>query len=83
MFGIGVLVTSLLTLIIPQMAYLNLWALVACRFVIGFFEVRKIQLVDLLCGGNLGSDISSMECNVWKMGTTTGENWDGNNCLSR
>ncbi|XP_065897728.1 sialin-like [Dysidea avara] len=37
-FGIGVLVTSLLTLIIPQMAYLNLWALVACRFVIGFFE---------------------------------------------
>ena len=39
-FGIGVLVTSLLTLITPQMAYLNIWALVACRFVIGIFEVR-------------------------------------------
>ncbi|XP_065897724.1 sialin-like [Dysidea avara] len=37
-FGIGVLVTSLLTLITPQMAYLNLWALVACRVVIGVFE---------------------------------------------
>jgi len=42
-FGVGVLVTSLLTLITPQMAYLNLWALVACRFVIGFFEVSKTQ----------------------------------------
>ncbi|XP_065897720.1 sialin-like isoform X2 [Dysidea avara] len=34
-FGIGVLVTSLLTLITPQMAYLNLWALVACRIAVG------------------------------------------------
>ena len=38
-FGIGVLVTSLLTLITPQMAYISIWALVACRVVIGFFEV--------------------------------------------
>jgi len=38
-FGVGVLVTSLLTLITPQMAYFNLWALVTCRVVIGFFEV--------------------------------------------
>ena len=38
-FGIGVLVTSLLTLITPQMAYINIWALVAVRVVIGFFEV--------------------------------------------
>ncbi|XP_065897726.1 sialin-like isoform X2 [Dysidea avara] len=37
-FGVGVLVTSLLTLITPQMAYLNLWALVSCRVVMGFFE---------------------------------------------
>jgi len=39
-FGVSVLVSSLLTLITPQMAYLNLWALVACRVVIGFFEVN-------------------------------------------
>ena len=38
-FGTGVLVTSVLTLITPQMAYINLWALVAVRVVIGFFEV--------------------------------------------
>ena len=40
-FGVGVLVTSLLTLITPQMAYLNIWALVACRFIIGVFEVKN------------------------------------------
>lgn len=40
-FGIGVLVTSVLTLITPQMAYINLWALIAVRVVIGFFEVSK------------------------------------------
>ena len=41
-FGVGVLVTSLLTLITPQMAYLNVWALVACRVVIGAFEVSNV-----------------------------------------
>ena len=40
-FGIGVLVTSVLTLITPQMADINLWALVAVRVIIGFFEVAK------------------------------------------
>ena len=40
-FGVGVLVTSLLTLITPLMAYFNLWALVACRVVTGFFEVSE------------------------------------------
>ncbi|XP_065897730.1 sialin-like isoform X2 [Dysidea avara] len=37
-FGVGVLVASLLTLITPLMAYFNLWALVACRVVMGAFE---------------------------------------------
>ena len=41
-FGTGVLVTSVLTLITPQMAYINLWALVAVRVIIGFFEVGVI-----------------------------------------
>ena len=38
-FGIGVLVTSLLTLITPQMAYIDLRALIAVRVIIGIFEV--------------------------------------------
>ena len=38
-YGIGVLVTSLLTLITPLMAYLNLWALVACRVAMGTVTV--------------------------------------------
>jgi len=42
-FGVGVLVTSLLTLITPQMANLNIWALVACRVIMGAFEAREIQ----------------------------------------
>jgi len=45
-FGVGVLVTSLLTLITPQMAYLNLWALVSCRVLMGFFEVSKNKLLN-------------------------------------
>ena len=44
-FGVGVLVTSVLTLITPQMAYINLWALVAVRVIIGFFEVSKYMLL--------------------------------------
>ena len=47
MFGVGVLVTSVLTLITPQMAYINLWALVAVRVIIGFFEVNKHATVQL------------------------------------
>ena len=39
-FGIGVLVTSVLTLITPQMAYINIWALVTVRVIIGLFEVK-------------------------------------------
>ena len=38
-FGTGILITSVLTLITPQMAYINLWALVAVRVIMGFFEV--------------------------------------------
>jgi len=43
-FGIGILTTSVLTLITPQMAYINLWALVTVRVIIGLFEVRMIIL---------------------------------------
>ena len=38
-FGTGVLVTSVLTLITPQMAEISLWALITVRIIIGFFEV--------------------------------------------
>ena len=47
-FGVGVLVTSLLTLITPQMAYISIWALVACRVVIGFFEVKFAYIVFII-----------------------------------
>jgi len=43
-FGVGVLVTSVLTLITPQMAYINIWALVAVRVVIGVFEVSNFYI---------------------------------------
>ena len=41
-FGIGALVTSVLTFITPQMAYINLWTLVTVRVIIGFFEVGRV-----------------------------------------
>ncbi|XP_065892979.1 sialin-like isoform X2 [Dysidea avara] len=37
-FGVGILMSSLLTIITPQLAYLNVWALVACRVIVGLFE---------------------------------------------
>ncbi|XP_065897702.1 sialin-like isoform X2 [Dysidea avara] len=49
-FGVGVLVTSLLTLITPLMAYFNLWALVACRVVTGFFEGTTIPATNAMFG---------------------------------
>ena len=83
MFGVGVLVTSLLTLITPQMAYLNLWALVACRVIIGIFEVSIIKLYVKSDGKYVGNDLSSNACLVWKVGTTIGEKHDGNSCSCR
>ena len=79
MFGIGVLVTSLLTLITPQMAYLNLWALVACRIAVGTVTVNiRTFLIDYYNKIIIGIVASCNECNVWKMGATTGEKHDGN-----
>ncbi|XP_065897700.1 sialin-like isoform X3 [Dysidea avara] len=49
-FGVGVLVASLLTIITPQMAYLNLWALVACRVVIGAFEGVTFPAMNVMFG---------------------------------
>jgi len=46
--GVGVLMTSLLTIITPQMAYLDLWALVACRVVTGLFDVSKSYLMTIV-----------------------------------
>ena len=51
-FGTGVLVTSVLTLITPQMAYINLWALVAVRVIIGFFEVGRAMLMTIVANIN-------------------------------
>ena len=46
-FGTGVLVTSVLTLITPQMADISLWALITVRIIIGFFEVGMMIVVGL------------------------------------
>ena len=45
MYGVGILISSLLTIITPQMAYLNLWALVVCRVIAGLFEVSKESII--------------------------------------
>ena len=47
MFGTGVLITSVLTLITPQMADINIWALVTVRVIIGFFEVGVLPVIKL------------------------------------
>ena len=44
-FGVGVLVTSLLTIITPQMAYISIWALVACRVIMGTVGVNTRALL--------------------------------------
>lgn len=40
-FGIGVVMTAVLTLLTPLAANLNVWVLVAVRAMEGFFEVRE------------------------------------------
>ena len=40
-FGVGVVMTSLLTLFTPLAAFTNVWLLVAVRVMEGFFEVRE------------------------------------------
>jgi len=79
-YGVGVLVTSLLTLITPPMAYLNLWALVACRVAMGTVMVIAALYVCKTFSLNykIGIVASCNECYVWKMGTTLGEKHDGN-----
>jgi MFS family permease len=41
-FGIGIVMTAVLTLLTPIAAYLSIWALIAVRVAEGFFEVRLI-----------------------------------------
>lgn len=38
-FGVGIVMTAVLTLLTPAAAYLSIWALVAVRVAEGFFEV--------------------------------------------
>ena len=40
-FGVGVLMTALLTLLTPAAAGISVWALVALRVAEGFFEVMQ------------------------------------------
>ena len=43
--GIGIVMTSVLTLLTPAAAYVGLWALIAVRVAEGFFEVsQRIKL---------------------------------------
>lgn len=39
--GIGIVMTSVLTLLTPAAAYVGLWALIAVRVAEGFFEVSQ------------------------------------------
>ena len=39
--GIGIVMTSVLTLLTPVAAYVGLWALIAVRVAEGFFEVSQ------------------------------------------
>ena len=41
-FGVGVVMTSLLTLLTPLAAFTNIWLLVTVRVLEGFFEVNSI-----------------------------------------
>lgn len=38
-FGIGIVMTAVLTLLTPVAVYLSIWALIAVRVAEGFFEV--------------------------------------------
>ena len=49
MFGIGVLMTAILTLLTPAAAQLSVWALVVVRVFEGIFEVIIIIIFNVLC----------------------------------
>ena len=44
MFGIGVLMTAILTLLTPAAAQLSVWALVVVRVFEGIFEVNNFDV---------------------------------------
>ena len=44
-FGVGVVMTAILTLFTPLAAYTSVWLLVAVRVLEGFFEVHELSLL--------------------------------------
>ena len=44
-FGIGLVMTAVLTLLTPVAAYLSIWALIAVRVAEGFFEVSGTRMI--------------------------------------
>ena len=44
-FGIGIVMTAVLTLLTPVAAYLSIWALIAVRVAEGFFEVSGTRMI--------------------------------------
>ena len=58
MFGIGVVMTSVFTLLTPLAANHSVWLLVAVRVLEGFFEVSIAIKVDDCCTGLFLNDLS-------------------------
>jgi MFS family permease len=56
-FGIGILMTGVLTIITPFAADLSIWCLVAVRALEGIFEVSKLNNISLV---QLGSFVEAM-----------------------
>ena len=46
-FGIGIVMTAVLTLLTPLAAQVSVWALVVLRVAEGLFEVRYVQCIKL------------------------------------
>ena len=49
MFGIGIVMTAVLTLLTPLAAYTRVELLILVRALEGFFEVKQIQCILMFC----------------------------------
>ena len=81
-FGIGIVMTAVLTLLTPLAAQVSVWALVVLRVLEGMFEVLYIYIhhnvnavhtaiITLIPfrNQNVGCHLSSCSCSLGEMGT--------------
>lgn len=85
-FGIGIAITSILTIITPFVAETNVYLFLALRIIEGVFEV-KIKKSDyelnFLMQFFSGCDIPVYSCSLVQMGTTIGTKPFSHDCLLR